>query len=72
MRMESVERRGFSGMVQRPALRVIRPEGTVAYIVIAASFIAVAVFDVNVLLVIVGCAAFGLVTSLLAEKRCQK
>ena len=30
--MESVERRGFSGMVQRPALRVIRPEGTVAYI----------------------------------------
>jgi len=32
MRMESVERRGLSGMVQRPALRVIRPEGTVAYI----------------------------------------
>ncbi len=48
------------------------PKGMVSYIVIAASFICVAVFDVNVLIVIVGCAVFGLVTSLVAEKRCQK
>ena len=48
------------------------PKNLVSYIVIAASFIGVAVFDVNVLLVIIGCAVFGLITSLAAEKRCRK
>ncbi|MBQ7038176.1 MAG: chromate transporter [Clostridia bacterium] len=48
------------------------PKGAVSYIVMAASFVAVAVFDVNVLIVIIGCAVFGLVTSLIAEKRCAK
>ena len=48
------------------------PKNLVSYIVIAASFICVTVFDVNVLLVIIGCAVFGLVTSLIAGMRCQK
>lgn len=48
------------------------PKGLVSYIVIAASFIGAALFNVNVLIVIIGCAVFGLITSLIAEKRCQK
>lgn len=48
------------------------PKGLVSYIVIAASFVAVAVFDAPVLAVIVGCAVFGLIASLIAEKRCAK
>ena len=48
------------------------PKKPVAYIVMAGAFIAVAVFDVNVLLVIVCCAAFGLAASLLAERRVGK
>ena len=40
-----------------------------AYIVMAVSFVLVAILDVNVLLVIVGCALFGLVTSLIAGRR---
>ena len=48
------------------------PKGPVSYIVMAASFVAVAVFDAPVLLVIIGCAVFGLVTSLMAKGRCAK
>lgn len=48
------------------------PKGTVSYIVIAASFILTAFLDVPVLAVIIGCAAFGLVTSLYAQRRAGK
>ena len=44
----------------------------VGYIVMAAAFIAVALFDVSVLWVIIGCAVFGLVTSLIAERRMKQ
>lgn len=44
------------------------PKGTVSYIVISASFVAAAVFEVNVLFVIIGCAVFGLAASLYAGR----
>ena len=48
------------------------PKGLVSYIVIGASFVITAFFDINVLFVIIGCAVFGLVTSLIAERRSKK
>ena len=47
------------------------PKGWVSYVVMAGSFLATAVFDVNVLFVIIGCAVFGLVTALIAERRAK-
>ncbi len=45
------------------------PKGWVSYTVIGFAFILVAFLDVNVLYIIIGCAVFGLVTSLIAERR---
>ena len=45
------------------------PKGWAAYVVMAASFLLVAFLQVPVLAVIVGCAVFGLVTSLLARRK---
>lgn len=47
------------------------PKGWAAYIVIGASFILTAVFEFNVIFVIIGCAVFGLVTSLWMERRAK-
>ena len=44
-------------------------KGLVPYIIMALAFIAVAVFDINVLYVIIGCAVIGLVTSLIAGRK---
>jgi hypothetical protein len=38
----------------------------------ALSFVAVAVFDVNVILMLVLCAAVGMVSALIAERRMKK
>ena len=48
------------------------PKGWVAYVVMAGAFVATAFLKVNVLFVIIGCAVFGLVTSLLADRRVKK
>ena len=48
------------------------PKGWPAYVVMAGSFLLTALLNVNVLYVIIGCAVFGLVTSLLAERRLGK
>lgn len=48
------------------------PKGWASYVVMAAAFVMTAVLKVNVLLVIIFCAVFGLVTALLAERRVQK
>ena len=48
------------------------PKGWVSYVVMGGSFLLTAILDVNVLYVIIGCAVFGLVTALLAERRMQK
>ena len=45
------------------------PKGWAAYVVMAGSFVATAVLNINVLFVIIGCAVFGLVTAMLAERR---
>ena len=48
------------------------PKGWPAYIVMAASFVLTAIFGINVLFVIIGCAVFGLVTSHMLERRAKK
>lgn len=45
------------------------PKGVVAYILMAAAFIATAVFDVNVFIILVLCALIGLLSSLIAARR---
>ena len=45
------------------------PKSVAAYIVMAAAFLLTAFLDVPVLAVIIGCAVFGLITSLIAERR---
>ena len=48
------------------------PKGWPSYVVMAGSFLLTAVFDINVLFVIIGCAVFGLVTSIYLERRAAK
>ncbi len=45
------------------------PHGAVAYIVMAGAFIATAVFKINILIVVIACAIFGLITSSYAARR---
>ncbi len=44
------------------------PKGIAAYVMMTIAFIAVAVFEINVLWVIIGCAVFGLIVSLSAGR----
>ena len=48
------------------------PKGWAAYVVMAAAFVLTAFTSVDMIFVIIGCAVFGLVTALLAERRMQK
>ena len=48
------------------------PKGWVAYVVMGVSFVLTALLKVNVLIVILFCGIFGLVTAMLAERRAQK
>ena len=48
------------------------PKNWAAYVVMGASFLLTAVLKVNMFLVLVGCAIFGLVTAILAERRLGK
>ena len=45
------------------------PKGWVSYVVMAGAFVLTAIFDINVIFVIIGCAVFGLVTSLTMKKK---
>lgn len=45
------------------------PKKVFSYVLLAAAFIAVAVFDLPVLLVIICCAVAGLISSIIAERR---
>ena len=45
------------------------PKGIVSYIVMAASFLVTAFFDISALYVIIGCALFGLVSSIIIARR---
>lgn len=46
-------------------------KNAVSYIIMALSFVLVAFFNVNAIFVIVGCAVFGLVASLIAQRRAK-
>lgn len=48
------------------------PKGWVSYVIMGGSFLFTAIFKINLFLVIVGCAVFGLVTSLIAQRRLEK
>ena len=48
------------------------PKGWVAYVVMGASFLLTAILKVNLFIVIIFCALFGLITALLAERRLKK
>ena len=48
------------------------PKGWVSYVVMGASFLLTAILKVNLFIVIAGCALFGLVTALIAERRLKK
>ena len=53
------------------------PKGWVGYVIMAGAFILTAInkfgiFKINMIFVIIGCAVFGLVTSLIMERRARK
>ena len=48
------------------------PKGWAAYVVMGAAFLMTAFLGVNVFIVILFCAAFGLITAALAERRAKK
>ena len=48
------------------------PKGVFSYIIMGLSFVVVALFKIDVLYVIIGCAIIGLVYSLLAERRAKQ
>ena len=48
------------------------PKSIFSYIIMGASFIAVTVFDINVLLIIIACAVAGILSALLAKKEVTK
>ena len=48
------------------------PKGWVSYVVMAGAFVVAAFLKINVLLVVIGCAVFGLVTTLVMERRAAK
>ena len=45
------------------------PKGWVSYVVMGASFLLTSILKVNIFIVIVGCAVFGLATSMIAQRR---
>ena len=48
------------------------PKGWASYVVMGASFLLTAILKVNLFIVIIGCAIFGLVTATIAERRLKK
>ena len=45
------------------------PKGWAGYVLMGAAFVLTAIFDINVIFVIIGCAVFGLVTSRYMKKK---
>ena len=64
-------RAGVMALVLKALVNMYKkcPKGKVSYIIFAFSFICAAIFDVNILLIIIACALFGLVTSLYMSRR---
>ena len=47
------------------------PKGWVAYVIMGGALILTALFSINVIFVIIGCAVFGIVTSAIMERRAK-
>lgn len=47
-------------------------KGVIPYLIVAISFVIATFFDINVLFIIIGCAVFGLTTSLITERKEKK
>ena len=64
-------RAGVLALIVRALWSMYRkcPRQPLAYLIAAGAFLCAAVFGVDVLLVIIGCALFGLVTTLIARRR---
>ncbi len=64
-------RAGVLALILKAMLTMYKkaPRGAVAYIVMAAAFIMTAVFDISILIVVIACALFGLITSAYAARR---
>ncbi len=45
------------------------PKNVVSYIVMALSFVAAAILNINIFIVIIGCGLFGLISSLIARRK---
>ncbi len=67
-------RAGVLGLIVKALFIMYKkcPKGIVSYIVMAGSFILAAVLDVDVIIVVICCAVFGLITSLMAGRRMGK
>ncbi|MBQ8868811.1 MAG: chromate transporter [Oscillospiraceae bacterium] len=48
------------------------PKGAVSYVLMALAFVFAAFTEINVIFVLIGCAVFGLITSLTAARRAEK
>lgn len=48
------------------------PKSVISYVIAALAFIAVAVFDISVLYVVIGCAVIGLVSSVIINRRAKQ
>lgn len=66
-------RAGVLALIAKALFSMYRqcPKSAVSYVIMALSFVCVAFLDVNVLVVIIGCACIGLAASLLADRRAK-
>lgn len=67
-------RAGVLGLIVKALVTMYKKckKNLVSYIVMAMSFILTAILNVDVIIVVICCAVFGLVTSLMAERRMGK
>ncbi len=67
-------RAGVLGLIVKALFTMYKKckKNLISYIVMAGSFILAAILDIDVLIVVICCAVFGLVTSLVAERRMGK
>ena len=67
-------RAGVLGLILKALVTMYKKckKNLVSYIVMGASFVLAAILDIDVIIVVICCAVFGLVTSLMAERRMGK
>ena len=67
-------RAGVRALIIKARIKMYKacPKGPVSYIVMALSFIFAALIKIDVIIVVIGCAVIGLVSSIIAERRARK